>query len=48
MRLNLRHKSSLNNGNSYDFFANKEYRKNMFEKGIKKAKLFLQSLNNSV
>ena len=46
--IKFEHKSSLNNGNSYDFFANKEYRKNMFEKGIKKAKLFLQSLNNSV
>ena len=33
---------------TYDFFSNKEYRKEMLEKGIKKAKLYLMSLNNSV
>tara|TARA_X000000950_G_scaffold42032_2_gene46398 strand:- start:23843 stop:24724 length:882 start_codon:yes stop_codon:yes gene_type:complete len=46
--IRFEHVSSFSNEKTYDFFSNKEYRKEILEKGIKKAKLYLMSLNNSV
>ena len=46
--IKFEHVSSFSNEKTYDFFSNKEYRKEMIEKGIKKAKLYLKSLNNCV
>jgi len=46
--IKFEHVSSFSNEKTYDFFSNKEYRKEMIEKGIKKAKLYLMSLNNGV